>query len=390
MKRLGWHGLGSRGVAPLLGTFVLAIFLLLAAGLLYYRDAILESYFTIPKPAVSVPALGPPEARLPTPPPLTEIRAPALPVPTAIVSQPPPVLAPSSPPTSTAVVMAPASVPATIPAPVSRPPPVPDTTPTLNPSEKAMTLVEPRVVEVKVVAPPPLRVDTSVPATANLTAAGIINWTNFEREQRGLPPLKENQKLNTAAFLKVDDMFARQYFEHVSPTGEGPADLAGKAGYVFILVGENLALGNTFRSDHDLVTGWMNSPGHRENILKSTYQEIGVAVKKGIHQGVEVWLGVQEFGTAKSACAEPDVALKQRVDSDKEQLVALSAKVDQKQNELDQIDPRQQPKEYNQKVDQFNTLINQYNQRLTDHKADVALYNKQVNEFNACVAEFVR
>jgi uncharacterized protein YkwD len=90
-------------------------------------------------------------------------------------------------------------------------------------------------------------------------------------------------------------MFENQYFAHESPTGEKVSDLAKKFGYDFLLIGENLAMGN-FSSDEDLVLAWMESPGHRENILNEKYQEIGVAVKKGIFEGKEVWIAVQHFG----------------------------------------------------------------------------------------------
>jgi uncharacterized protein YkwD len=113
----------------------------------------------------------------------------------------------------------------------------------------------------------PLRNYTDAP-TSKLTVTGTIYWTNQQRGQNNLPALKENLKLTQAAQLKVKDMFDKQYFEHISPQGVGPAGLAETVGYDYIAIGENLALGN-FKDDQALVEAWMNSPGHRANILSS-------------------------------------------------------------------------------------------------------------------------
>jgi len=131
-----------------------------------------------------------------------------------------------------------------------------------------------------------------------LLQSKIIEETNFQRMLSSISPLqelKESQLLNKAAAAKAQDMFKNQYFEHVSPSGVGPGDLAQNYGYEYILVGENLILGN-FSSEKELVQDWMNSPGHRANILNNRFTEIGVAIIKGTYKGDTVWIGVQEFG----------------------------------------------------------------------------------------------
>jgi len=128
--------------------------------------------------------------------------------------------------------------------------------------------------EEKEISPPPLKVIKEEKPEVILTQKGIIEWANKQREKYGLAPLKENQILDKTAMAKVEDMFENQYFAHESPTGEKVSDLARKFGYDFLLIGENLAMGN-FSSDEDLVFAWMESPGHRENILNEKYQEIG-------------------------------------------------------------------------------------------------------------------
>ena len=132
-------------------------------------------------------------------------------------------------------------------------------------------------IEKKVITSIPLRKDgdTDTGGAAALTTSGIIRETNGEREHRGLTPLREILALNALAETKVRDMFRRAYFEHVSPTGENIGDLAAGR-YEYVVIGENLALGN-YRDDRDVVSAWMNSPGHRANILHAAFTEIGVA-----------------------------------------------------------------------------------------------------------------
>ena len=145
-----------------------------------------------------------------------------------------------------------------------------------------------------------------------LTNAEILYWTNYYRKQNGLSSVSANSKLDEAATVKVDDMFSRQYFEHVSPSGKNGADLITEAGYEYLLMGENLAYGN-FSSAKDLVDAWMASPGHRANILKVHYEELGISVKEGDYNGNKVWMAVQEFGRPTSSCPAPTEAEKENI-----------------------------------------------------------------------------
>ena len=191
-----------------------------------------------------------------------------------------------------------------------------------------------------VVAPGPLRATTITPPSSSsvpsdLTVAGVILYTNSERAQNGgLPALTENSFLDRDAQMKVADMFSKQYFEHVSPTGVGPGDLAKAVGYQYVLVGENLALGD-FGSDQGVLTAWMNSPGHRANILNTHYTEIGVAVGKGMYEGRMTWLAVQSFGMPLSACPEISVAVKNQIDANNTEIARLRAALDAKKAQVD-------------------------------------------------------
>jgi len=233
----------------------------------------------------------------------------------------------------------------------------------------------------------PLRFDGSNERSL-LTVSGIINETNNERLAGGLGALQESAELRRAAELKVDDMFARQYFEHDSPSGEGPADLAKQAGYDFVIVGENLALGN-FETDKVLLEGWMNSPGHRENIMRGAYTEIGVAAKRGLFEGKMTWLAVQEFGTPAKACPGPSQELSNKIDSGKNELKRQETMLQQKKQELDAHEPKRGP-QYEAKVRDYNNLIEQYNSLVNEIKNSVEQYNAQAESYNQCLATFAK
>lgn len=219
-----------------------------------------------------------------------------------------------------------------------------------------------------------------------LTSEGVFLLTNNERTLNGnLPNLIFNNLLTKAAEAKVQDMFQNQYFEHVSPSGKGPSDLAKQADYHYILIGENLALG-MFKNDSELITGWMNSPGHRANILNHRFQEIGIAVKKGLYNDELVWLAVQEFGKPLSACTEPDKVLKNLIETEKQENETLKDILTQKKNELDSLKTNQTDFEtIRTKVDEYNLLIASFNEKIGTIKKYVHDYNSQVASFNTCI-----
>jgi len=238
-------------------------------------------------------------------------------------------------------------------------------------------------IETKEIAPPPLKVIREEKPEVILTKKGIIDWTNKQRENYGLAPLKENQILDKTAMAKVEDMFQNQYFAHKSPSGEVVSDLARKFGYDFLLIGENLAMGN-FSSDEDLVLAWMESPGHRENILNEKYQEIGVAVKKGIFEGKEVWIAVQHFGLPSSFCQKPDLSLKEKIEENEKQIFKLQEELLTLRFEIRKLS-RWQREEISQKIDQYNELVSEYNNLVEETKNLIDQYNFQVNSYNQCL-----
>ncbi len=134
------------------------------------------------------------------------------------------------------------------------------------------------------------------PLPAALSAADVIACTNRARQETsGMPPLSENLSLNEIAKQRLDDMLRKQYFAHVSPSGDSASEVAQRTGYAYKYLGENLVMGY-FATVDKMVQTWMQSPSHRKNILTDKCSEIGVAVGKGVMDGDEVWVGVQIFG----------------------------------------------------------------------------------------------
>jgi len=150
---------------------------------------------------------------------------------------------------------------------------------------------------------------------ANISPERIIELTNQRRAAQGLGPVKENALLSEAARRKAGDMFAFNYWAHVSPSGRDPWTFFKEVGYHYVFAGENLA--RDFKDPESVVQAWMNSPSHRDNLLNNKYQEIGVAVVDGSLQGMETTLVVQLFGSQSRQVAnkpqvtpQPTVALK--------------------------------------------------------------------------------
>ncbi|HET7627196.1 MAG TPA: CAP domain-containing protein [Bacillales bacterium] len=102
----------------------------------------------------------------------------------------------------------------------------------------------------------------------------VIVLTNQERTKRGLKPLKTDVDLSKMARDKSRDMAVHHYFAHNSPTYGSPFDMMKAYGISYNYAGENIAKGQ--RSPEEVVNAWMNSKGHRENILNPHYTHIGV------------------------------------------------------------------------------------------------------------------
>jgi uncharacterized protein YkwD len=124
--------------------------------------------------------------------------------------------------------------------------------------------------------------------------AEVVDRTNAERARHGLRALTVDQRLAAAAQAHSADMVRRAFFAHESPDGRQVWDRAVAAGYAYRKVAENIAAGQ--RSAEEVVRGWMESPGHRANILDGDLTQIGVGRADGGSYGV-YW--TQVFGTPR-------------------------------------------------------------------------------------------
>ena len=106
----------------------------------------------------------------------------------------------------------------------------------------------------------------------------VVRLVNVERAKYGLPALKSHWELARVARYKSQDMIDKNYFSHQSPTYGSPFKMMESFGLRFSAAGENIAYGQ--RTPQEVVNAWMNSPGHRANILSKTYTHIGVGAAK--------------------------------------------------------------------------------------------------------------
>lgn len=120
----------------------------------------------------------------------------------------------------------------------------------------------------------------NIPETALLSSleTEVIRLINIERTSRGIPALTTNWQLSRVARYKSQDMIDKNYFSHTSPTYGSPFTMMQSFGLKFSAAAENIAYGQ--RTAKEVVEGWMNSSGHRANILSNSYTQTGVGAAK--------------------------------------------------------------------------------------------------------------
>jgi len=131
--------------------------------------------------------------------------------------------------------------------------------------------------------------------SSEITAQKVYQETNQQRLKLNLSSLHYNQKLSDSAVKKAEDMLKNNYWAHNSPTGATPWDFLKAEKYEYSIAGENLA--KDFYDTNSMMKAWMNSPTHRDNIINSKYQEIGIGVVSGVLNGVKTTIVVQHFAT---------------------------------------------------------------------------------------------
>jgi uncharacterized YkwD family protein len=112
------------------------------------------------------------------------------------------------------------------------------------------------------------------PSAVSAFEKEVVSLTNAERAKNGLPALKLDTKLSSVAKKKAEDMQKNNYFSHTSPTYGSPFDMMKQFGVSYQSAGENIAQGQS--TPKEVVQAWMNSEGHRANILNKSFGKIGV------------------------------------------------------------------------------------------------------------------
>jgi hypothetical protein len=179
-------------------------------------------------------------------------------------------------------------------------------------------------------------------------------------------------------------------------------------GYHYKIIAENIASGN-FLNNQKVIDGWMQSPGHRQNILSPDTKEIGVAIERGQYQGANLWIAVQIFGlqspplSTKKRCTPPSQDLYTELESGKTEMTNLDNRLARFKQDLDQeISAIEADRRYvgnngqggynlNVRVNSYNEKVTWYNDSLADLMAKRAIlksmaedYNRRVQAYHDC------
>jgi uncharacterized protein YkwD len=150
---------------------------------------------------------------------------------------------------------------------------------------------------------------------ADITREAVVAELNARRAVVGLPALREDLRLDQAADDRVIDMEEQSYWAHVSPAGRNPFDWLRPRGYQFQYAGENLASG--FDTVEVLVDAWMESNGHRQNVLSPIYHDCGVSIIEGSTmrrasgKSVVVMFAREQPGASAPSSTDPPRATRQ-------------------------------------------------------------------------------
>ncbi len=230
------------------------------------------------------------------------------------------------------------------------------------------------------------------PYQESLSKEAIISLTNEARALEGLTALDENPLLDAIAEARAKDMLEKQYFAHVSPTGERAARIAQKVGYRYRVIAENIASG-IFFTNRKIVDAWMQSPGHRENILSPRVRELGASVVKGRMNGAQVWVCVQLFGLQSLPMLERPLLSAHREPSGEieieeaatgglgERLGRARRALDVERGSIERdlrvlTDDQKRNQDLNSRIRAYNEKADQYNRSLAEMNAMKAAFDQ--------------
>ncbi|MGE8077766.1 CAP domain-containing protein [Peribacillus loiseleuriae] len=175
-------------------------------------------------------------------------------------------------------------------APVMQPTKAPVKTPVAQPAEKP---IKTPTVPTQTQTPPPASTPTNsgTPTSSSISQfeKEVVELTNAERAKSGLKALTIDTELSKVARAKSQDMKDRNYFDHTSPTYGSPFDMMKQFGISYSSAGENIAQGQT--TPQQVVQAWMNSEGHRANILNASYTHIGVGYVQAGNYWTQMFIG---------------------------------------------------------------------------------------------------
>jgi len=160
-------------------------------------------------------------------------------------------------------------------------------------------------------------------AQTSLTPQQVVMATNDVRQAQGLTLLAEDSALSRAAQARARDMAQRNYFSHRDPEGEYVWPSVRKQGYAFTRVAENIAV--NYESADAVLKGWLDSSGHRANIMDDRFRDIGVGVAEGVYKGDSAYYVVQIFGTENRQLSQ--VAAASDVMGREERIASLLAEI---------------------------------------------------------------
>jgi uncharacterized YkwD family protein len=182
------------------------------------------------------------------------------------------------------------------PAPTAKPTPAPTAKPTPAPTAKPTPAPTAKPTPAPTAKPTPAPTATPAPTTKPSGSADnlanekeVVELVNQQRAANGLAPLTLSSELSNVARAKSQDMHDKRYFSHTSPTYGSPFDMMKAFGISYRTAGENIAQG--YSTPSAVVNAWMNSPGHRANILNSSYTKIGVGYVKDGHYWTQHFIG---------------------------------------------------------------------------------------------------
>jgi uncharacterized protein YkwD len=241
------------------------------------------------------------------------------------------------------------------------------------------------------------------PVHEKLSSEALVSLTNEARRGNGVPVLKENSQLGRIAEERARDMLKKQYFGHVAPDGESYPDVARKVGYRYKCLSENIASGD-FPTNRKLIEGWMQSPGHRKNLLSTDVDEIGIAVVRGSLKGEETWVAVQIFGlpapegeqgaVPATSCTVPSPGAAQAIESGKREIEDMERQLASMKTEMELeklilerkgAPSKEESDAFNARAGQFNGLVEKSNDKRATVQGMINDYNASVQRYNACL-----